>query len=199
MLDAPRCFVALVAAIYGLARSRHAPLPSVVCVTPILWGLMARTAASLMPMSWLTPHWLCGNEIILMTPSLLSSARAASLFCNWILALIDALHQKQFFIATETNGTLLAPPDIDWLTVSPKAGSRLMQRHGDELKIVMPQEHWSWRDCQKIRERGHFRHCFIQPNDDGRQLRHMAHIMTYCNRHPSWRMSLQLHKLWNIP
>ena len=113
--------------------------------------------------------------------------------------LIDALHQKQFFIATETNGTLPAPPDIDWLTVSPKAGSRLVQRHGDELKIVMPQEHWSWRDCQKIRERGHFRHCFIQPNDDGRQLRHMAHIMTYCNRHPSWRMSLQLHKLWNIP
>ena len=54
-------------------------------------------------------------------------------------ALIDALHAQHFAIAVETNGTIAAPPGLDWICVNPKAGAQWVQRAGHELKVVWPQ------------------------------------------------------------
>lgn len=113
--------------------------------------------------------------------------------------LIETLHKENFHIHVETNGTLAAPCGIDWLTVSPKAGTHLRLWQGDELKIVLPQEGWQAQDIEKFRQKGTFKHYFLQPRDDGLQLRHAAQLMAYCAQNPAWRLSLQLHKLWNIP
>ena len=55
-------------------------------------------------------------------------------------ALITALHAKNFEIAVETNGTLAAPPGLDWICVSPKADAEQKPKRGDELKLIYPQD-----------------------------------------------------------
>lgn len=109
--------------------------------------------------------------------------------------LIDALHHQGFKIAVETNGTCAAPPGIDWLCVSPKADAPLRQRQGDELKLVYPQA----RLAPETLEQLGFRHFFLQPLADADQATHTAAAVTYCLRHPRWRLSLQTHKLLGIP
>lgn len=110
-------------------------------------------------------------------------------------ALIDALHQRGFEIAVETNGTLAAPPSLDWVCVSPKAGTQLMQRSGDELKLVFPQ---TGADPERY-EHLPFRHFFLQPMDGPDRDRNTQTALRYCLEHPKWRLSLQTHKLLNIP
>lgn len=107
-------------------------------------------------------------------------------------ALIDALHAADFTIAVETNGTKLAPPGIDWLCVSPKAGSIVVQRSGDELKLVWPQ---SGIDPAEL-ESWSFAHRLVQPLDGpaGTTEAAMALVMA----RPAWRLSLQTHKMLNI-
>ncbi|HEU4549871.1 MAG TPA: 7-carboxy-7-deazaguanine synthase [Rhizomicrobium sp.] len=110
-------------------------------------------------------------------------------------ALIDALHEKGFEIAIETNGTLLPPPGIDWICVSPKAGSEQKLRRGDELKLVYPQagaapELFTGQD---------FRHFFLQPMDNEARTANTQAAAAYCLAHPQWRLSLQAHKLIGIP
>ena len=110
-------------------------------------------------------------------------------------ALVDALHARGVEIAVETNGTLPAPAGIDWICVSPKAGTDVVQRTGDELKLVWPQagvdpgELLGWD----------FRHFLIQPMDcaDAGAARQAA--IDYVLRHPEWRLSLQTHKLLGLP
>ncbi len=75
--------------------------------------------------------------------------------------LIDALHERDFEIAVETNGTVEAPAGIDWVCVSPKAGARLVQKTGDELKLVFPQANAQPREFEGLG----FRHFFLQPMD----------------------------------
>lgn len=109
--------------------------------------------------------------------------------------LLAALHTHGFQVAVETNGTLLAPPGIDWLCVSPKAGTELVVTRGDELKLVFPQEGAEperYRDLQ-------FRHFFIQPMDGPDLARNTERAVAYCLAHPDWRLSLQTHKLVGIP
>jgi 7-carboxy-7-deazaguanine synthase (Cx14CxxC type) len=109
--------------------------------------------------------------------------------------LIDALHGCGFEIAVETNGTIEAPAGLDWICVSPKAGTELKQRSGDELKLVYPQrgvEPDMFEDLQ-------FRHFFVQPMDGpGREL-NTTLALAYCLDHPQWRLSLQTQKLLGIP
>lgn len=110
-------------------------------------------------------------------------------------ALIAALHERDFEVAVETNGTRPAPEGIDWLCVSPKAGAPLALGSGDELKLVFPQpgampEQFAGLD---------FDHFFLQPMDGPRQREHCQRAVAYCRRHPQWRLSLQLHKLLGIP
>lgn len=109
--------------------------------------------------------------------------------------LIDALHARRFEIAVETNGTCPAPAGLDWICVSPKAGSQLRQKSGDELKLVYPQagaepEHFDSLD---------FRNFFLQPMDGPERERNTQLALRYCLEHPRWRMSLQTHKLLGIP
>jgi 7-carboxy-7-deazaguanine synthase (Cx14CxxC type) len=109
--------------------------------------------------------------------------------------LIDALHRAGFEIAVETNGTVQAPSGIDWICVSPKAGAELVQRSGDELKLVYPQ---GGVDPAGYESLG-FRHFFLQPMDGITRLQNTQRAVDYCLRHPKWRLSLQTHKVLGIP
>jgi 7-carboxy-7-deazaguanine synthase len=110
-------------------------------------------------------------------------------------ALVAALHARGFEIAVETNGTLPAPAGIDWICVSPKAGTQVVQRKGDELKLVWPQQGidpaalLGWD----------FRHFLIQPMDcaDGEAARAAAIALVMAD--PRWRLSLQTHKMLGLP
>ena len=110
-------------------------------------------------------------------------------------ALIAALHARGFTIALETNGTLPVPEAIDWICVSPKAGTELKQRSGDELKLVYPQEGLDPEDLEAL----DFAHRFLQPMDGAEAKRNTELSIAYCKAHPAWRLSLQTHKLLGIP
>lgn len=109
--------------------------------------------------------------------------------------LIDALHARGFRIAVETNGTLAAPPGIDWLCVSPKAGVPWVQQHGQELKVVWPQ---SGHDLSTLAQTGQFDHRFLQPMDGPHPAAHLALCIETCLQDPRWRLSLQTHKMSGI-
>lgn len=109
--------------------------------------------------------------------------------------LIDALHSRHFEIAVETNGTLAAPPGIDWICVSPKAGSTLVQRSGDELKLVFPQPGADPLEFEELA----FRHFFVQPMDGPDRAPNTDLAVRFCLEHPQWRLSLQTHKFLGIP
>lgn len=109
--------------------------------------------------------------------------------------LIAAMRARGFEIAVETNGSIAAPPGIDWLCVSPKAGSAWTQRQGDELKLVYPQ---SGLDPAGLADLP-FRHFFLQPMDGPAQAANTAAAADYCRANPPWRLSLQTHKLIGIP
>jgi len=110
-------------------------------------------------------------------------------------ALIHALHARNFEIAAETNGTIAAPSNLDWVCVSPKAGSCLVQRSGDELKLVFPQSGIDPAAFQTLP----FRHFFLQPMDGPSRDANTQAALRYCLDHPQWRLSLQTHKLLGIP
>ncbi|MGO9339528.1 MAG: 7-carboxy-7-deazaguanine synthase [Terracidiphilus sp.] len=110
-------------------------------------------------------------------------------------ALIDALHASNFEIAVETNGTIAVPAGLDWVCVSPKAGASLMQRNGDELKLVYPQAGF---DPDEFLSLG-FKHFFLQPMDGPSRNVNTELAVAYCMAHPQWRLSLQTHKFLGIP
>jgi 7-carboxy-7-deazaguanine synthase (Cx14CxxC type) len=109
--------------------------------------------------------------------------------------LIDALRARGFEIAIETNGTLAAPPGIDWICVSPKGRAPLVQRSGDELKLVYPQDDRPPNGLDGL----DFRHFFLQPMDGPELPDNIARTVAYCLAHPRWRLSMQTHKLAGIP
>ncbi|MFZ4068140.1 MAG: 7-carboxy-7-deazaguanine synthase [Phenylobacterium sp.] len=110
-------------------------------------------------------------------------------------ALVDALHARGFSIALETNGTLPCPPGIDWICVSPKAQVPVVQRAGQELKLVFPQpgvdpatfEAWD------------FERFLLQPMDSPGLAGNTQAAIDYCLSHPRWRLSVQTHKTLGIP
>jgi 7-carboxy-7-deazaguanine synthase len=109
--------------------------------------------------------------------------------------LIAALKARGFAIALETNGTLPAPAGIDWICVSPKAANPVVQRIGQELKLVFPQagvdpaafEDWA------------FERFYLQPMDGPDRLANTEAAIAYCLAHPRWRLSVQTHKYLGIP
>jgi 7-carboxy-7-deazaguanine synthase len=109
--------------------------------------------------------------------------------------LIDALHARGFEIAIETNGTCEAPPGIDWICVSPKAGTQIVQRRGDELKLVWPQ---AGMDPAALAQ-WDFRHFLIQPMDGAERDTALAESIDFVMRNPGWKLSLQTHKLLGLP
>lgn len=109
-------------------------------------------------------------------------------------ALIDALHARGFTIAVETNGTIAAPPGLDWICVSPKAGSELVIRKGHELKLVYPQEENTPEDFAGLE----FERFSLQPMDGPDIAQNTQAAIAYCLRHPQWRLSVQTHKTLGI-
>ena len=110
-------------------------------------------------------------------------------------ALVDALHDQGFEIGVESNGTLPATPGIDWLCISPKAGSDVVQRSGNELKLVWPQPGSDWQAMQDWR----FDHFLIQPMDNAQRAHNLAEAIGFVMAHPKWRLSLQTHKTLGLP
>ncbi len=106
-------------------------------------------------------------------------------------ALVDALHTNGFRIAVESNGTLAATPGIDWLCISPKAGSDVVQRSGDELKLVWPQD---GIDPAAL-ETWDFTHFLIQPMDCADGPAALDAAIALAMTRPRWRLSLQDHKI----
>jgi 7-carboxy-7-deazaguanine synthase (Cx14CxxC type) len=110
-------------------------------------------------------------------------------------ALIDALHARGFEIGVESNGTLPAVPGIDWLCISPKAGSDVVQTAGNELKLVWPQSGSDW----KLMENWSFDHFLIQPMDSVARAENLQAAIQFVMEHPKWRLSLQNHKALGLP
>jgi 7-carboxy-7-deazaguanine synthase len=136
-------------------------------------------------------HWPgstpCGRKLVVCT----GGEPLLQLDC----ALVEALHQRDFEIAIETNGTLIPPPGIDWICVSPKANAEWVLRAGHELKLIFPQpgaepSHFESWD---------FHYFFLQPMDGPQIERDTKLAVQYCLQHPRWRLSLQTQKLLGIP
>jgi 7-carboxy-7-deazaguanine synthase len=109
-------------------------------------------------------------------------------------AVVDALHAAGFEIAIESNGTLPVHPGIDWVCISPKAGSAVVQRRGDELKLVWPQE---GIDPAAL-ETWDFAQFRLQPMDDARGAANVDAAMALVMARPRWQLTLQTHKMLGL-
>jgi 7-carboxy-7-deazaguanine synthase (Cx14CxxC type) len=143
----------------------------------------ARDLAAAIAAQWIGPHdhrytVLTGGEPLLQVDT----------------ALIDALHAHGFTIAIETNGTIEPPPGLDWICVSPKAGSDLVVRKGHELKLVYPQPENTPEDFAGLE----FERFSLQPMDGPDIAQSTQAAIDYCLRHPQWRLSVQTHKSLGI-
>lgn len=108
--------------------------------------------------------------------------------------LVEALHARGFEVAIETNGTLAVPEGVDWVCVSPKAGTELVVTVGDELKLVYPQP-----GAEPERYEGlAFSQLYLQPMDGRARVENTRDAVAYCLAHPRWKLSLQTHKLLGI-
>ena len=143
----------------------------------------AQDLAAAIATQWIGPHdhryaVLTGGEPLLQVDT----------------ALIDALHAHGFTIAIETNGTIVPPPGLDWICVSPKAGSDLVVRKGHELKLVYPQPENTPEDFAGLE----FERFSLQPMDGPDIAQSTQAAIDYCLRHPQWRLSVQTHKSLGI-
>jgi 7-carboxy-7-deazaguanine synthase (Cx14CxxC type) len=109
--------------------------------------------------------------------------------------LIAALHTRGFEVAIETNGTLPVPEGVDWICVSPKQGAALIVERGDEIKVVVPQ---LGQDLAAF-EQMNFQHYFLQPMDGPDKQRNTEFAINTCKQRPRWRLSVQMHKLLQLP
>ncbi len=110
-------------------------------------------------------------------------------------ALADALHRRGFEVAVETNGTQIAPPGIDWICMSPKAGADVIQTRGDELKLIFPQpgappEYFTAYEFEQF---------YLQPMDGPDLEANTRAAIQYCLDHPQWHLSVQNQKYLKIP
>jgi 7-carboxy-7-deazaguanine synthase len=110
-------------------------------------------------------------------------------------ALVEALHDRGFRVAVETNGTLAAVAGLDWVCVSPKAGTDVVQRSGDELKLVWPQE---GIDPAEL-EGWDFHHFLVQPMDCAARAEALDAAIALAMERPRWRLTLQAHKVAGLP
>lgn len=109
------------------------------------------------------------------------------------IPLIEALQAAGFEVAVETNGTIEAPKELDWICVSPKVLDELVQNTGDELKLVFPQDHITPSMVENLE----FNHYFLQPKDEA-GADHTDSVIDYCRDNPKWSLSLQTHKIIGI-
>jgi 7-carboxy-7-deazaguanine synthase (Cx14CxxC type) len=113
--------------------------------------------------------------------------------------LINALHAKGFAVAIETNGTIKVPKGVDWVCVSPKAGSELIVLQADEIKVVIPQQgHGSVETLLARFEKMDYRNRFLQAMDGPSLQENLALAVRLCQKRPLWRLSVQTHKMIGI-
>ncbi len=110
-------------------------------------------------------------------------------------ALISAFKANNIEIAIETNGTVELPNGIDWICVSPKANTEILQQSGNELKLVYPQAGTDPKDFENWK----FDHFYLQPMDSPEQASNTTKCIEYCSKNPKWKLSLQTHKYLGIP
>ncbi|WP_028105049.1 7-carboxy-7-deazaguanine synthase [Pseudoduganella violaceinigra] len=110
-------------------------------------------------------------------------------------SLIDAMHAAGFTIAIETNGTIEVPAGVDWICVSPKMGAPLVVSKGNEIKVVIPQKDQDLAAYEGL----DFENFFVQPMDGPLAAFNTTLAIETCKRNPKWKLSLQTHKLLNIP
>ena len=108
--------------------------------------------------------------------------------------LVSAFHARGFDVAVETNGTRVAPQEIDWICVSPKAGAPLVQKDGNEIKLVFPQRDAPPENFESL----DFDHFFLQPMDGPVVEENTRLAIDYCLKHPRWRLSIQTHKILGL-
>ena len=108
--------------------------------------------------------------------------------------LVSALKQEQIYIALETNGTLDAPDKIDWICMSPKANTEIKLKKGNEIKVIFPQESL---DPEKF-SLFDFSEFYLQPMDSNKYQENLNATITYCQKNPKWKLSLQTHKILGI-
>jgi 7-carboxy-7-deazaguanine synthase len=109
--------------------------------------------------------------------------------------MVDAFHAEGLEVAIETNGTIEVPEGVDWICVSPKANTEIIVTKGNELKLVFPQLNAEPERYQDLA----FENYFLQPMDNASQAANTQACVQYCLEHPQWRLSLQTHKMLNIP
>nr|WP_216667389.1 7-carboxy-7-deazaguanine synthase [Herbaspirillum rubrisubalbicans] len=110
-------------------------------------------------------------------------------------ALIAAMHAVGFEIAIETNGTIAVPEGVDWVCVSPKMGSELKVTRGSELKVVVPQAGQPLAHYETL----DFQHFLLQPMDGPQAAANTRLAIEMVKHNPKWKLSIQSHKLLNIP
>jgi len=110
-------------------------------------------------------------------------------------ALVDQFHQQKCEVAIETNGTIELPNEIDWICMSPKANTQIIIKQGQELKLIYPQKGISPDDMDSY----DFDHKYLQPMDSPDIAENRIKTINYCKNHPQWKLSLQIHKVLNIP
>ena len=108
--------------------------------------------------------------------------------------LVAALKQEQIYIAVETNGTLDAPDHIDWICMSPKANTEIKLKKGNEIKFIFPQQSL---DPEKF-SLFDFSEFYLQPMDSNKYQENLNATITYCQKNPKWKLSLQTHKILGI-
>lgn len=109
--------------------------------------------------------------------------------------LINTLHQNDIIIAIETNGTIQLPEGIDWICMSPKAGTEILQTKGSELKLVYPQTGIDPKNFEHF----NFEHFYLQPLHSASLEEHTIQCTNYCRANPQWKLSVQTHKILGIP
>jgi 7-carboxy-7-deazaguanine synthase (Cx14CxxC type) len=108
--------------------------------------------------------------------------------------LVSRLRARGFRVAVETNGTRAVPAGVDWVCVSPKAGAPLVQRSGDELKVVCPQRDLDLDALAQL----DFTYFYLQPMDGQDAEKNLKLVTHHCLKNPKWRVSIQLHKLIGV-
>jgi len=108
-------------------------------------------------------------------------------------ALIDELHARGFVVAIETNGTVALPSSIDWVCLSPKAGTVIAINKCDEIKIVYPQA-----VAPETYDGITASHRWVSPMDGPDLYANTVAAIAFCFANPDWRLNSQSHKQWGI-
>lgn len=142
---------------------------------------LAKTVADLFPTSaHAKPYVVCtGGEPLLQLDE----------------KMVAAFQKQGLEVAVETNGTVPAPDNLDWICLSPKANSELLITKGNELKLVYPQQDAPPHQYADL----DFEHFYLQPMDEGTKTpANIKAALNYCLKNPQWSLSIQTHKILGI-